>query len=160
MSFYLCACVCVLYCATHNDESRGWRQVGEGWQGSDLSDREIATWFKWLACSRQSLDRRVNWLFSYLQSNAAALTCPTQPRPDLSLSLSLPYICYVSLPLCHTHPCTHTGVLRHTAMETSTDEASYDHAIFWKLVKKKAFTLINVFFASLYQHLISHKKIL
>lgn len=78
----LCVCVCV---------------VAEGGQGSDLSDREIATWFKWLACSRQSLDRRVNWLLAYLQSNATALTHPTQPRPHLSLFLSALYLPCLSL---------------------------------------------------------------
>lgn len=139
MSFHLCACVCVCvpYCATHNDESRGRRQAKGGWggwQGSDLSDREIATWFKWLACSRQSLDRRVNWLLSYLQSNAAALTCPTQPRPDLSLSLSFCPIFAMSLSLFpsfppsipDTHLRTHTGVLRNVVMETSIHEARSD----------------------------------
>lgn len=78
-------CARVLRRATHNDESgEGW-----GWQGSDLSDREIATWFKWLACSRQSLDRRVNWLLSYLQSNVAVLTRPGPARLDLDRTSSL-----------------------------------------------------------------------
>lgn len=125
---HVCACMHVSLSAQHTMRRAG----GGGWQGSDLSDREIATWFKWLACSRQSLDQRVNWLLSYLQSNAAELTCPTQPRPDLTLSLSLSFCPIFAMSPSFTHPHTHLGALIN-AMETSTDRSCYEHAVFWNM---------------------------
>lgn len=124
---------------------------GGGWQGSDLSDREIATWFKWLACSRQSLDRRVNWLLSYLQSSAAALTCPTQPRADLSPSLCPIFAMSLSPSLTHTHA--------HRCTQKHCDGNFQRWGSLWScnLFKYDVAKIKLVFhFATLYQHFKSH----
>lgn len=77
----------------------GRREGRREWQGSDLADREIATRFQWPACSQPSPDRRANWLLSYLQSNAAELTCPAPEAPPTRNHLFIYFLFTLDSPL-------------------------------------------------------------